>query len=199
MIPENPGIRQFVWEHMNNFNRILQRMKKVGGTFNGKKLVVCAPSAVVVGHQCSYEGRIPDESYVQRIKDWPACRTVTEVWSFLGTCGVLRIFIKDYSKRTRKLVHLTRKDVPFQFGEKEQTAMEDLKDAVITSAAINLALQNLTNIPATMTPTSVQMTEMTMDNRVRNTGSKLKLAPLSDFDGDRTEGRAFLNSCELYI
>ena len=135
-IPENPGIRRFVWEHMNNFNRILQRMKKVGGTFNGKKLVVCAPSAVVVGHRCSYEGRIPDESYVQRIKDWPACRTVTEVRSFLGTCGVLRIFIKDYSKRTRKLVHLTRKDVPFQFGEKEQTAMEDLKDAVVTSPAL---------------------------------------------------------------
>ena len=135
-IPENPGIRRFVWEHMNNFNQILQRMKKVGGTFNGKKLVVCAPSAVVVGHRCSYEGRIPDESYVQRIKDWPACRTVTEVRSFLGTCGVLRIFIKDYSKRTRKLVHLTRKDVPFQFGEKEQTAMEDLKDAVVTSPAL---------------------------------------------------------------
>ncbi len=27
VIPENPGIRRFVWEHMVNVNRIVQRMK----------------------------------------------------------------------------------------------------------------------------------------------------------------------------
>ena len=97
-IPENEGIRRFVWEHLNDLNRVLQRMKAYGGTFNGKKLVVCAPETLVVGHMCCYEGRVTDRSYVQRIEDWPECRTVTEVRSFLGTCGVLRIFIKDYAK-----------------------------------------------------------------------------------------------------
>ena len=34
-IPENPGIRRFIWEHVQNVNRILQRMKYCGGTFSG--------------------------------------------------------------------------------------------------------------------------------------------------------------------
>ena len=36
-IPENPGIRRFFWEHLNNCNRIVQRLKYAGGTFSGKK------------------------------------------------------------------------------------------------------------------------------------------------------------------
>ena len=35
-IPENLGIRRFVWEHVNNVNRVLQR----GGTFSGHKSVI---------------------------------------------------------------------------------------------------------------------------------------------------------------
>src|SRR4051794_15510516 len=38
-IAENPGIRRFVWEHLNNVNRAMQRMKAHGGTFNGKKTI----------------------------------------------------------------------------------------------------------------------------------------------------------------
>ncbi|KDR64982.1 hypothetical protein GALMADRAFT_82442, partial [Galerina marginata CBS 339.88] len=33
-IPENDGIRRFIWEHMQNVNRIIQRMKYCGGTFS---------------------------------------------------------------------------------------------------------------------------------------------------------------------
>jgi len=31
-IPENTGIHQFTWEHLNKINRVLQHVKKVGGT-----------------------------------------------------------------------------------------------------------------------------------------------------------------------
>ena len=43
------------------------------------------------------------------------------------------------------------------------------------------------------------MTNSTTDNGARDTNLKLKLAPPSDFDGDHGKGRAFLNSCELYL
>lgn len=135
-IPENPGIRRFVWEHLTNFNRILQRMKKAGGTFNGKKLTVCAPSAVIVGHLCTYEGRIPDDSHVQRIRDWPPCEELRDVRSFLGTCGLVRIFIRGYALMSRPLVDLTKKNVPFEFGPRQQDAMDEMKAAVLYSPAL---------------------------------------------------------------
>ncbi len=40
-IPLNQGIRRFVWEHFQNLNRIVQRMKYCGGTFSGKKAYLC--------------------------------------------------------------------------------------------------------------------------------------------------------------
>ena len=49
-IPENPGIRRFVWEHFQDLNRIVQRMKYSGGTFSGYKSTLCAPEITVLGH-----------------------------------------------------------------------------------------------------------------------------------------------------
>jgi len=84
-------------------------------------------------------------------------------------------------------------------GERLVALERDSQQITVQLAAINLTIQNLTDTHSTMTPTSVQMTDSTTTNGARNTSSKLKPAPPSDFDGDHTKGRAFLNSCELYI
>ena len=57
MIEENEGIRRFIWEHMQNVNRVLQWMKYCRGTFLGFKSVLCAEEITVIGHWCTYEGR----------------------------------------------------------------------------------------------------------------------------------------------
>jgi hypothetical protein len=49
-IPANPGIRRFIWEHFENLNQVVQRMKYCGGTFSGPKLYLCVPEIFVLGH-----------------------------------------------------------------------------------------------------------------------------------------------------
>jgi hypothetical protein len=66
-IPENAGIRRFIWEHMLTINWILQCIRHVGRTFNAKKSYFVVPRIKVVGHVCSFAGRTPDESKVQKI------------------------------------------------------------------------------------------------------------------------------------
>ena len=73
-IPENEGIRRFIWEHVQNVNRILQRMKYSGGTFSGKKSLVCAEEIEVLGHTCGFEGRIPSEDKIGAIMNWTVCK-----------------------------------------------------------------------------------------------------------------------------
>lgn len=135
-IKENPGIRRFVWEHLENVNRVLERVEVVGGTFSGTKLYACVPEAVVVGHLCTYEGRRPEASRVQRIKDWPRCETVSNVRGFLGTCGLVRIYVKDFGKMARPLNNLLRKGADFVWEEAEEEAMRKLKDAVMHCPAL---------------------------------------------------------------
>lgn len=134
--PENEGIRRFVWEHMVNINRILQRVRHAGGTFNAKKSFFAVPKIKVVGHVCSYEGRTPDESKVQKIKDWPPCEDLTDVRAFLGTLGLMRIFIKNFADHAIPLTRLLRKETPFTFGTDELQSMEDLKHLLINSPAL---------------------------------------------------------------
>ncbi|KIK21587.1 hypothetical protein PISMIDRAFT_71863, partial [Pisolithus microcarpus 441] len=80
------GICRFIWEHLQNTNRVLHRLRHASATVSTGKCVIATPSIVVIGHKVSYEGRIPDETKVQKIKDWPYCTNVTEVRGFLGLC-----------------------------------------------------------------------------------------------------------------
>jgi hypothetical protein len=135
-IPENSGIRRFVWEHFQNLNRVIQRMKYCGGTFSGYKAFLCTREITVLGHRCTPEGRLPDTKRVEAISKWKNCANLSEVRAFLGTIGVARIFIKNFAKKAFPLNMLTRTGVAFVFGPEQQKAMEELKDALLNSPAL---------------------------------------------------------------
>lgn len=135
-IKENPGIRRFMWEHLNDLHRVLHRIGEAGGTVSGKKMQLCRTDVEIVGQKCSREGRMPTDTRTQRIKDWPTPINVTEVRGFLGLCGTVRIWIKDYSQLARPLVGLTRKDSEFSWGLDQETAFQRLKILVSQAPAL---------------------------------------------------------------
>jgi hypothetical protein len=136
VIALNPGIRRFVWEHFENMNRVVQHMRYSGGTFSGKKLLLCVPEFIFLGHRCTIHGRLPDQSRIDSIKKWTILHNLSEVRAFLGTIGVARIFIKNFAKRAHPLNKLTRTGVPFEFGPEQIQAMDDLRDALVHSPAL---------------------------------------------------------------
>jgi len=111
-------------------------MKYAGGTFLGTKVVLCAEEFSVVGHHCTPSGRVPDQSYIVKILNWGPCRDLSDVWAFLGTVGVLHIFIWNFSLIARLLVILTQKLQPFIFGPAQIQVQSDLKNVVLTSPAL---------------------------------------------------------------
>jgi hypothetical protein len=135
-IPENEGIRRFVWEHFQGLNRIVQRMKYAGGTFSGFKSALCSREITVLGHRCTPEGRLPDPTKVDKVANWGTLFDLSDVRAFLGTVGVCRMFIRNFAHRAHHLVKLTRKDAPFEYGEHQISAQEDLKEALLTSPAL---------------------------------------------------------------
>jgi hypothetical protein len=98
--PENSGIRRFVWEYFQGLNRV-QRMKYCHGTFSGYKATLCAEEIKVVGHRCTFNGRLPDESQTVKIVNWGPCQDPSDVRAFLGTIGVTRMFIHNFAHRDR--------------------------------------------------------------------------------------------------
>src|ERR1700677_4130117 len=111
-------------------------MKYCGGTFSGPKLFLCVPEIIVLGHRCTYEGRLPDESPVVAIRRGGPSGNPSEVCAFLRTIDVAQIFIRDFALCANPLVKLTHKDAPFEFGSDQLKAQEDLKTALIESPAL---------------------------------------------------------------
>jgi hypothetical protein len=135
-IPQNNGIRRFVWEYFQGLNRVVQRMKYCHGTFSGYKATLCASEITVVGHRCTYDGRLPETARVDKVANWGPCLDLSDVRAFLGTIGVCRMFIRNFAHRANPLTLLTRKNQPFVFGPEQIAAQEDLKQALLDSPAL---------------------------------------------------------------
>ena len=135
-LPENPGIRRYIWEHLNDVHRILHRLGEAGGTVAAKKLQLCKSKVSIVGHACSSEGREPVDDRAKKIWSWPIPRNLKELRGFLGLCGTVRIWIKNFSQIARPLVDLTRKGAEYIWGPKQQEAFDRLKALVSSAPAL---------------------------------------------------------------
>lgn len=62
----------------------------------------------------------------------PPLTTVKEVRGFLGLCGMVRIWIENYSLITRPLIKLAWKDEEFVWDETQEEAFQTLKQLVTT-------------------------------------------------------------------
>lgn len=136
MLKTNPGIRRFIWEHVNDVHRIMHRVGHAGGTFSPNKAQMGREDVIIVGQKCTPEGRLPEPNKVEKILNWPRLKTIRDVRAFMGLCGTVRIWIKDYSKIGRALHELTRHGVEFVWEERQQSAFDTLKQAVVSAPAL---------------------------------------------------------------
>ena len=76
-----------------------------------------------------------DPVKIEGIKNWPMLTKVKDVHSFLGFCNLYRPFIPKFGHDAKPLNELTKKDAPWQWGPRQQEAMDNLKNKV-TSAPV---------------------------------------------------------------
>ncbi|WVZ79940.1 LOW QUALITY PROTEIN: hypothetical protein U9M48_027462 [Paspalum notatum var. saurae] len=86
-----------------------------------------------LGHILSEEG--VDPSKVEHVLNWKQPETVTEIRSFLGLAGYYRHFIKDFSKTTKPMTSLTKKNAKYLWDPKCKEAFTSLKK-LLTSAPV---------------------------------------------------------------
>jgi hypothetical protein len=89
-----------------------------------------------VGQKCTPEGRLPEDGKVEKILKWPPLTTPREARAFLGLCGTVRIWIKNYSEVARPLSELWRHDVEFIWDERRKEAFSRLKELVSSAPAL---------------------------------------------------------------
>ena len=91
-----------------------------------------------LGFVVGSEGIRMDPKKIAAIKDWPTPTNVKEVQGFLGFANYNRKFIKDYSKISKPLTELTKKDQPFQWKDKEEGAFQKLIASCTTDPLLRM-------------------------------------------------------------
>ncbi|KAL1937843.1 hypothetical protein VTO73DRAFT_12736 [Trametes versicolor] len=136
-IPENPGIRKFVYEYATSFDRVFRRFELAGVTASGTKLVLAAPKVQIVGSVVSLEGWHLCHGVVNKVLKWPYPTSLTEVRSFLGIAGVGRRWIKGFSLIAKPLTVLCRRtDDSFVLTDDGRVAMDELKTLVASAPVL---------------------------------------------------------------
>ncbi|GJY91993.1 putative reverse transcriptase domain-containing protein, partial [Tanacetum coccineum] len=81
-----------------------------------------------LGHVVNLNGIHMDPSKIKAVKNRKAPTTPSEIRSFLGLAGYYRHFIVNFSKIAKPLTSLTQKNKKYEWGKKQEEALQTLKD-----------------------------------------------------------------------
>ncbi|GJX21502.1 reverse transcriptase domain-containing protein [Tanacetum coccineum] len=117
---------------------ILELLKKEELYAKFSKCDFWLSSVQFLGHVIDSKGIHVDPAKIESIKDWESPKTPTEIRQFLGLAGYYRRFIEGFSKISKPMTKLTQKNVKFNWGEKEETAFQTLKQKLCSAPILAL-------------------------------------------------------------
>ncbi|GJZ04976.1 putative reverse transcriptase domain-containing protein, partial [Tanacetum coccineum] len=125
-------------EHDVHLRLILELLKKEELYAKFSKCDFWLSRVQFLGHVIDSKGIHVDPAKIESIKDWESPKTPTEIRQFLGLAGYYRRFIEGFSKISKPMTKLTQKSVKFNWGEKEETAFQTLKQKLCSAPILAL-------------------------------------------------------------
>ena len=115
-------------EHVKTNREFLQRCRENRLYLKPSKCYFHQQELDYLGMHITKDGITMDESKTKAITEWPTPTTPKQIRQFLGFAGFYRHFIPAYSDHTKPLTRLLRKDIKWEWTEKEQESFDRLKD-----------------------------------------------------------------------
>lgn len=86
-----------------------------------------------LGHMITDKGVSPNPEKIKAISEFPVPQNAKDIKSFLGLTGYYRRFIDNFSKITKPLTCLLKKDIPFIWSQEQEFSFNFLKEKLITA------------------------------------------------------------------
>ena len=135
------GCRKFVATHIDDCEKVLQRLEGARLTFSGEKSAFGQSEIMVVGHLCGPYGRKPSPAKVEAISAMKQdCNSVTEVRRFLGACAFYHIWIPHYAHVAEPLYGLLKKGRKFEWRDEHTESVWKMKEALAAAPALRKAV-----------------------------------------------------------
>src|SRR6266536_1664007 len=115
-------------DHLDHIRQVFETLRRVNLKIKLKKCYFCLPNIHFLGHIVGRNGIRPDPDKIEKVKNFPVPNNLTELRAALGLFSYYRKFIKDFSRIAKPITSLLKKDIPFKWTQKHQTAFNNLKE-----------------------------------------------------------------------
>jgi len=126
--------------HNERLCEVFSRMRKHNLKLQPDKCEFLRREVSYIGHIIGQTGVKPDEKRVKAVRDYPEPRTTRELKVFLGLTGYYRRFIPNFSKVAKPLTELRKKNVPYTWNDKTETAFATLKSLLTTEPLLQILI-----------------------------------------------------------
>ena len=123
-------------EHEQHLRQVLQVLKDNEMYANMSKCEFFTRDVIFLGHRITPDGIHTDPQKVQAVEKWPTPQSERDVRRFLGFVNYYRRFIPDSAEMGLPLTKLLKKDVPFTWGDDQDGAFQQLRQALITAPVL---------------------------------------------------------------
>jgi hypothetical protein len=132
-IDDIPVYSKSMVEHEEHLRVVLQRLQDHQLYVKFSKCEFWINEVSFLGHVISLEGINVDLGKVRDVLDWKPLTSITQVCSFLGLAGYYRRFILNFSKISKPITKLLKKDNKYMWSKDCDEAFNTLKKLLTTS------------------------------------------------------------------
>jgi len=113
-------------KHQTKFHKFAKQLRQVNLKLQPDKCEFLQKEVSYFGHVIGKDRVKPDPLKILAIKEFPRPRTNKNIKQFLGLAEYYRWFILNFSKITKPLTNLLKKDERFVWNEAQDKAFKEL-------------------------------------------------------------------------
>lgn len=118
--------------HLNNLNSVFEACKKYNLKLNPYKCEFFRPEVTYLGHKCTQNGVLPDDSKIDTMTNYPIPTDKDSVKRFVAFANYYRKFIRNFANIAAPLNKLTRKKSTFDWTDECSESFKQLKNILIS-------------------------------------------------------------------
>ena len=134
------GSQDFM-SHLRTLREVFQRLRTWGLRMKAQKCKFFQQEVEILGFRISTLGKKPTDRLIKAVMDFPVPlpkNGVKTIQSFLGLINYYACFIPHLAKIAHPLRRLTRDNVPWEWGVKQEEAFRALKLAITSAPLLRL-------------------------------------------------------------
>lgn len=118
--------------HLKNLTSVFDILRKYNLKINPYKCNFFRPEVTFLGHRCTANGLLPDDTKISAIRKYTVPTDKDAVKRFVAFANYYRRFIPNFASLAAPLNFITRKKVSFVWDDKCQESFENIKAELIS-------------------------------------------------------------------